>query len=105
MPTLQNILVIENTMEHGLILKIVGLIIVIMGAILSYNPELFSNKAIPEDPFEATERRILWGLLMGVGLLVLFYHQIQPWLLTLVAIGIALTLGVLMARLIGIVLD
>jgi len=92
-------------MEPNLILKIAGFIIVILGLLLTYNPELVSSKAIPEDVFQASERRVLWGLLLGVGLLLLFHHQLQPWLLTLAATGFALTFGALVARFVGIAMD
>lgn len=86
-------------------LKTVGLILFVVGAVLTYNPELVSSKAIANTAFEATERRILWGLLIGAGLLLLFHHQLQPWLLTLAATGFALTFGALVARFVGIAMD
>jgi len=73
--------------------------------VLSYNPELVSNKPIPTDPFQAVERRIWWGLLIGFGLFALLHHQLHPIWLTVAALLSALTLGLIIARLMGIVLD
>jgi len=85
--------------------RIIGGALVIVGIVLVSNPELVSDKPIPSDTFEAIERRIWWGLFIGVGALLLFRSQFRPWLKTLVATGFALIFGLLIARLIGIVLD
>jgi len=92
-------------MENSLILKLVGVALVIVGVTLVWNPELVSNKPIPKDTFKATERRIWWGLIIGFGCLLLFHHQLLPWMLTIAATGAALLFGLLVARLIGIMLD
>lgn len=92
-------------MESTVVLKIIGFVILLIGVVLTYNPELISSKPLAESSFEATERRVLWGLLIGAGLLLLLHHQLQPWLLTLAATGFALTFGVLIARLIGVAID
>ncbi len=86
-------------------LQIVGFIIFLLGFILTYNPELVSRNPIPEDTFRAIERRVRWGFLMGGGMLLMFHHQITPYLFTVAALGMTLTLGALISRVIGIVLD
>lgn len=92
-------------METSFILRIVGSVLIVIGVTLVSNPELVSNKPIPTDTFEAVERRIWWGLFIGFGILFLFHHQLQPWSLTLAATLSSLLVGLLIARLIGIVLD
>lgn len=92
-------------MDSKIVLQVVGVIILLLGAILSYNPELVSNKPIPEDAFQAVERRVRWGFLMGVGMLLIFHHQITPYLFTVAALGMTLTLGALISRVMGIFLD
>jgi len=77
----------------------------IAGVVLVINPELVIQKPIPSDTFEAIERRIWWGLLIGAGVFLLFYRERGRWLRTVVAIGIAILFGLLVARLIGIILD
>lgn len=83
----------------------VGILVIIVGVALSWNPELVSNKPVPTDSFMATERRIWWGLIIGIGCLLLFHHQLFPWQPTVAATLSALLFGLLVARLIGIMLD
>lgn len=92
-------------MESTLILSLVGAAFVILGIVLASNPELVSNKPVPGDTFEAVERRIWWGLFIGAGILLQFHHQLLPWQPTLSATCASLLVGLLVARLIGIVLD
>lgn len=92
-------------MENLLMFRLLGLGLILIGVVLVWNPELISNKPVPEDTFAAIERRIWWGLIIGFGILLMFHHQLQPWKTTLAATGLALLLGLLAARLIGIMLD
>ena len=92
-------------LESSLLLRLVGLALIVAGVTLVSNPELVSNKPVPDDTFEAIERRIWWGLIIGFGILLLFHHQLQPWLKTIAATGSSLLIGLLIARLIGIMLD
>ncbi|SHG91031.1 DUF4345 family protein [Ferrimonas marina] len=92
-------------MELSLILRAVGVLLILAGLVLVWDPELVSNKPVPTDPFQATERRIWWGLLIGFGTLLLFHHQLQPWNQSLAAAGCSLLFGLLVARLIGMALD
>ncbi len=92
-------------MESTLILRLIGVALIVVGVVLVSNPELVSNKPIPTDTFEAVERRIWWGLLIGAGVLLLFHHQLRPWLVTLAATLSAAVFGLLVARFIGIMLD
>ena len=91
--------------ESTLILRCFGILIILIGIVLVVNPELISNKPIPDDTFQAIERRIWWGLLIGFGSLLLFHHQLQPWMTTIAAASASLMFGLLIARLIGIMLD
>ena len=92
-------------MESNLILKVLGCVLIVIGLTLVTNPELVRSKPVPADTFEAIERRIWWGLFIGVGLLILFHHQLSPWQPTLAATACSLLVGLLIARLIGIALD
>lgn len=92
-------------MESSLVFRLVGAVLILVGLTLVSNPELVSNKPIPTDTFEAIERRIWWGLFIGVGCLLLFHHQLRPWLPTLAAASCSLLFGLLVARLVGIALD
>lgn len=92
-------------MDHKLLLQLLGLVFIAIGLLISYNPEMIINKPIPQDTFQAVERRVWWGLIIGVGILLMFHHQYKPWLLTLAAAGASLTFGILVARFIGIAID
>lgn len=85
--------------------KAIGVVLIMIGIVLVWNPELVSNKPIPTDTFKAIERRIWWGLIIGIGRLPWFHTQLQPWMATLAATLSALMFGLLVARLIGIMLD
>ncbi|GAB1620849.1 hypothetical protein AAOGI_08990 [Agarivorans albus] len=91
--------------ETSLLLRGIGIVLFIAGIVLVSNPELVSNKAIPDNTFDAIERRIWWGLLIGFGCLLMFHHQFQPWVTSLAATSASLMFGLLVARLIGIMLD
>lgn len=91
-------------MEISMI-RLIGVAIIIVGIVLVSNPELVSNKPTPDDTFEAVERRIWWGLIIGFGSILLFHHQLQPWIPTVAAALSSLLFGLLVARLIGIMLD
>lgn len=92
-------------MENPLIFRIIGAALIIAGVALASYPELVSNKPVPSDIFKAVERRIWWGLLIGVGMLLQFHHQLLPWQPTVSATLASLLVGLLIARLIGIMLD
>ncbi len=91
--------------ESSLIIRLIGVALIIVGVALVWNPEIVSNKPIPSDAFKATERRIWWGLFIGFGTLLLFHHQLLPLMPTIAATGSALLFGLLVARLIGVMLD
>ena len=57
---------------------------------------------MPTDAFHSIEQRIKMGFLIGFGILLLFHHQLKPWLLTVSAILFSLILGILTARFISI---
>ena len=91
--------------DNALVITLLAVALILAGLILVCNPELASNKPIPSDNFQATERRIWWGLLIGFGMLLQFHHTWLPWAPSLAATGSALMVGLLVARLNGIALD
>ncbi|WP_413699014.1 DUF4345 family protein [Psychromonas sp. KJ10-10] len=92
-------------MENTIILRLLGALLIIIGLVLSTNPELVSDKPVPTDTFKAVERRIWWGLLIGFGLLLQFHHYLMPWQATVATTFASLLVGLLISRLIGIALD
>lgn len=89
----------------NMLLKISGVILLMAGLILTYSPELISTHPIPTDPYQVIEKRVRWGFVIGLGLLLLFHHPGTPWGLTVSALLVALTTGIILARLLGMVLD
>jgi len=95
----------SHVMTDNPLFRVLGVALMVFGVGLSANPELLSSAPVPEDVFEAVERRVWWGAFVGGGLLLLFHLSLQPWMRTLAAASAALLLGLLVARLIGIALD
>ena len=58
-----------------MIIKLLAVALILAGVVLAWNPELVSNKPVPDDTFKAVERRIWWGLLIGFGILLLFHRR------------------------------
>lgn len=85
--------------------RIPGIVLLLTGLVLASNPELVSDQPVPSETFEAVERRIWWGLLIGAGAMLLFHHRLRPWPATALAIFASAMFGLLVARLIGIALD
>ena len=82
-----------------------SLALIALGTVLVVNPEMVRSGPIPADTFEAIERRIWWGAIIGAGVLLLVRSTWLPVLQTVAAASAALLLGLLVARLIGIALD
>lgn len=88
-----------------LALKAFGLLLALAGLLLAALPTLLNDPGPAASSFEAIERRIWWGGLFGVGLLLLTHTQLKPWLFTLSAATFWIIGGMLVARTIGLVLD
>ena len=89
----------------NIVLKIVGVILLLIGLILTYKPNLISGVSLPSHSYETIEKRVKWGFLIGVGIFLLFHTQWDNWKLIACALLCALTLGIILARLFGFVLD
>ena len=85
--------------------KLIAAVITLAGVCLVVNPELVVDGPVPEDPFEAIERRIRWGLLLGLGVFLLLHRTIRPWQTFVLAVAAAITFGILCSRLVGLALD
>ncbi|RXG32339.1 DUF4345 family protein [Leeuwenhoekiella marinoflava] len=86
-------------------LKIIGTVLLIAGCVLTYKPNLISNIPLSENPYQMIEVRVKWGFLIGLGILFIFYTQWSDWKLAVCAVLFFLTLGIIIARLFGFVLD
>lgn len=89
----------------NLVFKIIGALLLAAGCMLTYKPNLVSKIPMPEDPYQRIEIRVLWGFLIGLGILFIFFNQWSYWKQTVCALLFFLTLGIVIARLFGFVLD
>tara|TARA_R110000751_G_scaffold198975_1_gene303720 strand:- start:401 stop:760 length:360 start_codon:yes stop_codon:yes gene_type:complete len=89
----------------NLFLKIIGTVLLVSGCALTYKTNLISKIPLPENPYQMIEVRVKWGFLMGLGILFIFFNQWSDWKQTVCALLFFLTLGIVIARLFGFVLD
>lgn len=48
-------------------LKIAGIILVVIGLILAYKPNLITS-SLATDPYQMIEKRVKWGFVIGLGI-------------------------------------
>lgn len=89
----------------GTLLKILGIMAILVGLLLSYKPDLLHSSPMPSDAYLAIERRVKWGFLIGLGTGLCFHPYLWPWRLFFPGILMALILGIIIARLFGFALD
>ena len=85
--------------------RFAGALLAFVGAVLACFPTLVSDPGPAADSFEAIERRIPWGTLAGVGVLLVARTKLRPFRTGIAAVVCWVTSGILGARLIGLVLD
>lgn len=86
-------------------LKITGAVLLVSGCIFTYKPNLVSKIPLPKDPYQMIEMRVLWGFLIGLGIFFSFHEQWNALKLTACSLLFCLTLGIIIARLFGFILD
>lgn len=90
-------------------LRILGLVLMVVGTAASILPEAFAPltgaAAPPPDLFEAVERRVRGGMVLGVGLIFFAVTAWRPWSTSLAAAVFWFMTGALAARLLGLLLD
>lgn len=86
-------------------LKIIGVILLIAGCVLTCKPNIISKITLPEDTYRIIEMRVRCGFLVGLGFFLIFHPQSSDWKLTVCSLFFFLTLGIIIARLFGFVLD
>lgn len=57
------------------------------------------------DTFEAIERRIRGGMMLGIGLALIARTQLRPWSVTIVSVVFYFALGALLARFLGLIIE
>jgi len=89
----------------NLLLKITGIVLLIAGFTLAIKPDLSGKFQTSIDGYQMIEKRVKWGFLIGLGLFLLFYHNWTSCGLVAAALLTSLTLGIMIARLTGFILD
>ena len=89
----------------NILLKILGVILLIAGFFLVYKPALIGTSSFPSEPYQRIEHRVKWGFLVGVGLFFVFQDQWNSLRPPFFALLSALTIGIMIARIMGVFLD
>jgi hypothetical protein len=89
----------------NLLLKAFGLILVAGGVVLTCKPGLIGSAVGELSAYEMIERRVKWGFLVGVGIFLFAFRQWGQWGSMVWALLAALTLGIIISRLLGFMLD
>lgn len=87
------------------LLKFLGCILFFVGLALVLKPNFFSTSSANMDGYKTIEKRVLWGFLLGISFFLLFFSAWYSWKMVIVGLLIALTAGIITARIIGLVLD
>jgi len=95
--------------DHMSGLRIVGIVLAGVGILAAVFPHWFGpltgGSEPPVDVYEAVERRIRGGMWLGLGLGFIAVTAWRPWSLSIPTVLFYVTLGALMARMLGIVVD
>lgn len=59
----------------NLVLKILGIFLFIAGFLLTLKPDLLGKFPVSIDSYQMIEKRVRWGLLVGLGLFLTFYNN------------------------------
>lgn len=89
----------------NVLLKIAAIILIISGLLFAYKPDLISYSSAQLGGYETIEKRVRWGFLIGLGIFLLFPLLWVDWLLTIWLLLATLTFGIIIARLLGFMLD
>lgn len=87
------------------VIKILGIILCIAGFLLTLKPDLLGKYPPSVDAYRMIEKRVRWGLLIGLGLFLIFYSNRNSWGLNITTLFLALTFGIIISRLTGFVKD
>ncbi len=89
--------------------RIFGIVLAVLGVLAAIFPSWFApltgGAAPAVDVFEAVERRVRAGMLLGVGLCFIAIPALRPWSTSVPTAILYFVTGALAARLLGIVVD
>lgn len=89
--------------------RIFGIALAVLGVVAAVFPNWFGpltgGPEPPVDVFDAVERRVRGGMLLGVGLCFIAIAAIRPWSTSIPMAIFYLMAGALAARLLGLLVD
>jgi len=89
--------------------RIFGIILAVLGIVAAVFPTWFGpltgGPEPPADVFEAVERRVRGGMLLGVGLCFIAIPALRPWSTSIPTAIFYFMTGALAARLLGLLVD
>lgn len=90
-------------------LGVVGIAVAGFGAAMAVFPGWFGpltgGPEPPADAFEAIERRIRGGMVLGAGLVLIARTALRPWSVTIASVLFYVLLGALLARVLGLMIE
>ena len=89
-------------------IRILGIVLAIVGTVAAVFPNWFgplTGNAEPSDVFEAVERRVRGGMVLGLGLCFIAVTALRPWSTSIPTAIFYLITGALAARLLGLLVD
>jgi hypothetical protein len=95
----------ENKFVMNINTRILASLLIISGIMMTLKPWLFSQAPKHGSGYAMIEKRVLWGLLIGSGIFLIHFQQWGRWELTAWAILSSLAFGIIIARMLGMVLD
>ncbi len=89
--------------------RIFGIVLAVLGVVAAVFPTwlgpLSGGPEPPSDVFEAVERRVRGGMLLGVGLSFIAITALRPWSASIPTAIFYFMAGALAARLLGLLVD
>lgn len=89
--------------------RIAGIVMAALGVVMAVFPNWFGpltgGPEPPADAFEAVERRVRGGMLLGIGLLFIARTELRPWSITIASTIFYFMLGALLARILGLIIE
>lgn len=90
-------------------LRIFGVVLALAGVVAAIAPGWFApltgGPEPPVDLFEAVERRVRGGMVLGVGLAFIAITALRPWSTSIPLAIFYFMIGALAARMLGIIVD
>ena len=89
--------------------RILGIVLAILGVVASAFPTWFGpltgGPDSPTDVYEAIERRVRGGMVLGLGLMFVGITALRPWSASIPLVIFYFMTGALAARLLGLIVD